>query len=39
VVLEKSEEDHLDRSCEKLRRVKESEGRNEYPTHNKTKEE
>jgi hypothetical protein len=38
VVLEKDREDQLDRSCEKLRRVKKSQGREKYPTNNKKKE-
>ena len=38
VVLGKDGEDQLDRSCEKLRSVTQSQGGQEYPTHNKRKE-
>jgi hypothetical protein len=35
VVLEKNGEDQLDRSCEKLRTITQSQGGEEYPTYNK----
>jgi hypothetical protein len=37
VVLEKNGEDQLDRSCEKLRSITQSQGWEEYPTYNKKK--
>jgi hypothetical protein len=37
VVLEKNGEDQLDRSCEKLRSIAQSQGGEEYPTYNKMK--
>jgi hypothetical protein len=38
VELEKDGEDQLDRSCEKWRSITRSQGRKEYPTYNKKKE-
>jgi hypothetical protein len=35
MMLEKSGEDGLDKSCEKLRRIKESQGGEKYPTNSK----
>jgi hypothetical protein len=37
MVLEKNEEDQLDRSCEKLRSITQSQGGEEYRTYNKKK--
>jgi hypothetical protein len=37
VVLEKDGEDHLDRSCEKLKSASESRGGEEYPPNSKKK--
>jgi hypothetical protein len=37
VVLEKDAEDQLDRSCEKLRSITTSQGGQEYPTYDNTK--
>jgi hypothetical protein len=38
VVLEKDEEDRLDRSCEKLTSITYSQGEKKYPTRKKMKE-
>jgi len=37
-MLESAREDQLDRSCKKLRSITQSQGQEEYPTHNKKEE-